>query len=93
MGPKGGLRGVGPSKTPPRAQTWTFEGPGFNEKTPKRGKKERKFWREREKRAKFWAVLGRAVLGKGGPQEGRSWEEGKQKKNKNRKTRKEKEKQ
>ena len=29
--------------------------PKFNEKTPKRGKKERKMWREREKSAKFWA--------------------------------------
>ena len=42
-------------------QTCTFQGlslqtpPKFHEKTPKREKKERKLWREREKSAKFWA--------------------------------------
>ena len=56
-----------------RAQTCAFQGPGvsrtplkFHEKTPKRGKKERKMEAgERKKRPTFWAVRG-GLSGGGG---------------------------
>ena len=50
--------------------------PKFHEKTPKRGKKEYKLWREREKRAKFGRVQGRGRA-QGPSQIGlkRSWSE------------------
>ena len=51
--PNVNISGSGVSQTPPK----------FNERTPKR-EKERKLRAEGKKqRAKFWAVLGRAVLG------------------------------
>ena len=46
------IRGSWPSKTPPK----------FHEKTFKREAERAKWWREREKRAKFWAVR-RGVVG------------------------------
>ena len=52
------------------AEGWgpKFESPSkYQEKTPKRGKKERKLWREREKRAKFWVVWRRGVRRRGVP--------------------------
>ena len=61
---------AGASHDSPRAQTCTFEGPGFqtspkfHERTPQERKKERKLWRE-GKNAKFWAVRRREVTRRG----------------------------
>ena len=63
---------------PPRGLLVVFEAPAlqtppkFHEKTPREGRKERILRREREKRAKFWAVQGKGVQGKGGPGKGGS---------------------
>ena len=51
---------------PPGLQT----PPKFHERTPKREKKERQLWREREKNAKFWAVRRRGSGGEGVRQRG-----------------------
>ena len=44
--------------------------PKFHEKTPREGRRERIFRREREKKSE---ILGRSGGGQGGPGEGRSW--------------------
>ena len=61
----------------PRAQTCTFKGPGiqtppkFHEKTPREREKERKWGREREKKARnFGRSGGGGVQRAGGPAEG-----------------------
>ena len=65
-GPKGGgPKGGGPKGGGPKAAGVSHEKPETKlaQKTPKEGRKERILPREREKRAKFWVVRGRAVRG------------------------------